>query len=262
MSSVTGRIKQVTQPRGGYLKPKDFEAVSFDDGLTLHTSENLHPVMIGLVVDGLTRVMTGTSARQAFDIAFKGATVAENAYGVEGALETARKLLSNGRIKGLDAASIINACKVATFDVWYRNPMAARYSPGVDDTLPDPNTIENIRLMVERTLRFWGEYGPVVMDGFTFAPYGYTETVDTGDGDYLTSNGLWDMKVSKAKPTSKHTLQLLMYWRMGLKSGQDVFQSIETIGVFNPRLNMAWVLDVKSIPDSVIETVERDVIGY
>jgi len=41
-----------------------------------------------------------------------------------------------------------------------------------------------------------------------------------------------------------------------------VFQSIETIGVFNPRLNMAWVLDVKSIPDSVIETVERDVIGY
>ena len=32
----------------------------------------------------------------------------------------------------------------------------------------------------------------------------YTETVSAGDGDFLTSDTLWDFKVSKSKPTNKH----------------------------------------------------------
>ena len=41
MASVTQRIKQITQPRGGYLKPSDFEKKEFVDNEILK-EENIH----------------------------------------------------------------------------------------------------------------------------------------------------------------------------------------------------------------------------
>ena len=35
MASVTQRIAQITQPRGGYLKPSDFEKLQLNDGKEL-----------------------------------------------------------------------------------------------------------------------------------------------------------------------------------------------------------------------------------
>lgn len=89
------------------------------------------------------------------------------------------------------------------------------------------DTVNNIKIMVERSVSFWNKYGPIVKDGYTFEPNGYTNTVDSGDGDYLTTDTLWDFKVTKSKPTNKHTLQLLMYWIMGQHSGQEIYKSIQ-----------------------------------
>lgn len=133
---------------------------------------------------------------------------------------------------------------------------------GADETNPDRNTVDNIRIMVERSIVFWNKYGPIVQDGFIFKPNGYTQTVDSGDGDYLTADTLWDFKVSKAKPTNKHTLQLLMYWIMGQHSGQEIFKSIDKLGIFNPRLNTVYLLDMKIIAQETIDEIERDVICY
>ena len=59
--------------------------------------------------------------------------------------------------------------------------------------------------------------GPVVWEGFTFDG-GYTDRVTSGDGDLLTADGLWDLKVSRWPPNPTYTLQLLVYWRLGLHS--------------------------------------------
>ena len=59
---------------------------------------------------------------------------------------------------------------------------------GADDINPDAETIQNIKIMVQRSVKFWEDYGPIVKDGFTFEPNGYTETVNSGDGDYLTAD--------------------------------------------------------------------------
>lgn len=91
---------------------------------------------------------------------------------------------------------------------------------------------------------------------------GYTATVSQGDGDFLTSDTLWDFKVSKLKPTNKNTLQLLMYWIMGQHSGQEIYKKITKLGIFNPRLNVVYLLDIKKIPKDIIETVEKEVICY
>lgn len=72
--SVTQRIKQVKQPRGGYIKSKELEVISLGEGAdALNPEENVHACLTGLAVDYLTRFMTGASAEDAFHISLLGA---------------------------------------------------------------------------------------------------------------------------------------------------------------------------------------------
>lgn len=260
MSSVTQRIKAIKQPRGGYVKPSQFTIQKIEDGQTLNENENVHASVIGMVVDYLTRFVMGSDVDEAFGISYLGAKISDHILGRRSAVKTAKRLLSG--IKGLDNNSIINACKIVTYDVWYRNPMNAILAKGVEETNPDIETIENIRIMVERSIKFWNQFGPVTESGFSFEPNGYTDTVDEGDGDYLTADTLWDFKVTKSKPNSKHTLQLLMYWIMGQHSGQDIYKDIVRIGMFNPRLNLIYTLDIADIDSGIIKEIEENVICY
>lgn len=134
------------------------------------------------------------------------------------------------------------------------------YKP-VEDIQPDEAAISNIRTMVERSLNFFEQYGPVVLDGPTFEG-GYTDVVSTGDGDFLTEDTMWDFKVSKKPPTNKHTLQVLMYYLMGKHSIHEEFDSVDIIGFFNPRLNTVYQMSVSDISPETIKTIEEEVIGY
>lgn len=216
----------------------------------LHPEENVSPGLVGIAVDYLTRFMSGTSAEEAFKISQMGAHVVRQ-------LGLFEQLLSN--VSGLDDDSIVAAVKLSGFDSAYRAGVMA-YRP-VEDIEPDGDTIENIRVMVERSLRFFEQYGPKVLDGLTFEG-GYTGYVATGDGDFLTNDTLWDFKVSKQKLQNKYTLQLLMYWRMGLHSVHPEYKHVKYLGVYNPRMNVVYRLDVSKISADVISTVETEVIGY
>lgn len=288
MYSVTRRIEMVKQPRGGYLSKRQFDIISIDDGKVLHENENIHASLVGLAVDYLTRFVMGTPANKAFHISVSGARALDYANsGLNAELDgkdsdefvnillsdefhkkmqkqlkcveeqKTQKLLST--IKGLDDNSIISACKLVGYDVCFRAEAMA-YKP-IEEINPDKNTVENINIMVNRSLHFWNEYGPIVKDGFYFEG-GYTDIVSTGDGDFLTKDTLWDFKVSKREPTSKHTLQLLMYYIMGCHSIHPEFQSIEKLGLFNPRMNKVYISTVSSIPQAVIDEVSTEVIGY
>ena len=259
MYSVTSRIKDVKQPRGGYIKPSVFEVTKLDNEKTLNDSENIHASIIGTVVDYLTRFVMGADVTDAFKISIMGVYSAVQS-GMITAVQEAAMYLDN--IHGLDDESIINACKMVTFDVWYRNPMSALVAKSASIINPDNATIENIKIMVERSIKFFDKYGPITVDGFTFEPYGYTEVVSSGDGDFLTSDTLWDFKVSKSKPTSKHTLQLLMYWIMGQHSGKTEYANIVKLGIFNPRLNEVYLLNMNKVSDEVITDIEKNVICY
>ncbi len=259
MSSVTQRINEIKQPRGGYINPSQFDVKVLNDGKELSEHENIHATVIGITVDYLTRLLMGTNADKAFSISLVGAKLASS-NGVPDALQVANDLLSN--VKGLDDKSIISACKLTTFDVWFRNTVAAPKAKNAAETNPDKDTIKNIQTMVKRSADFWSIYGPIVKDGFTFEPYGYTQTVDSGDGDFLTQDTMWDFKVLKSAPTNKHTLQLLMYWIMGQHSDKPEFKDITAVGIFNPRLNTVYTLPMSRIELSTIKTIETEVICY
>lgn len=227
------------------------ERIELGNGIDeLNSEENVHASLVGLAVDYLTRFMSGTSVENSFKISILGAKIIKE--------EKKAKLLMSG-IKGLDDKSIKNAVKLSGFDVCYRAGIMG-YRP-VDEIEPDAATTDNIRTMVERSLNFFKQYGPKVLDGFTFEN-GYTDVVSSGDGDFTTEDTLWDFKVSKAEPKKEHTLQLLMYWRMGLHSKHSEFKSVKYFGIYNPRMNIVYRLDVKDIPNGVIPLVEKEVIGY
>lgn len=250
MASVTQRIKQIKQPRGGYLNPKLFEQVVFNDNKSLNSNENIHASLVGLVVDYLTRFLSGASKEEAFKISLTGARIIQE-------LRQADNLLSG--IEGLDDQSITNACQLVGYDVCYRVGVRA-YKP-VELIQPDQQTIENIRILVTRSLDFLTQYGPVVADGLSFEG-AYSDLITAGDCDFLTSDTLWDFKVSVNGPTSAHTLQLLIYYLMGKRSIHSEFQTVTSLGVFNPRLNKAYLLRLDEIADEVLSEVEEVVIGY
>ena len=98
MYSVTGRIKDVKQPRGGYIKPSEFETIELNDGKMLNDEENVHASVIGMAVDYLTRFMIGADLQEAFKISIMGVSLATK-LGLTTAEKEAKKYLSG--IKGL-----------------------------------------------------------------------------------------------------------------------------------------------------------------
>ncbi|UOR14175.1 hypothetical protein [Halobacillus amylolyticus] len=250
MVSVTQRVSKVKQPRGGYIKPKEFVVTDLLDNDILNESENIHGGLVGLAVDYLTRFLSGAPIEKTFKISLMGASNVNE-------LELANDLLLD--IKSTDDTSIESACKMVGFDVAYRVGVPG-YKP-VELINPDEETITNIRIMVNRGLNFFKLYGPVIKDGFTLEG-GYTSSIATGDGDFLTDNTLWDFKVSKSAPTNKHTLQLLIYYLMGVRSIHSEFKQIENLGIFNPRLNKVYLLSVSTISNEIINEVNTTVIGY
>ena len=249
--SVTSRIKQVSQPRGGYINPSARQKIHLVDAVPLNEYESVAPGLIGTAVDYLTRYKNGATPEDAFEISLRGSSIV-NEYN-----KASNYILRLDR--ELSDKCIVAALKLVGYDVAFRS--GPLYYKDVTDITPDSQTIQNVREMVNRSLRFFDRYGPIVKDGFTFEG-GYTNTISSGDGDYLTEDTLWDFKVSKKEPTSKNTLQLLIYYLMGIHSIHPEFKSIKYLGIYNPRLNIVFRYAISNIPKSVIQEVEKYIIGY
>ena len=250
MASVTQRIKMIEQPHGGYLPLKLFDKECFDDGLVLNENENIHPSLIGLTVDYMTRFLSGDSIDKAFSVSIRGASRIKME-------EKANNLKS--KITGLDDISITSACKLVGFDVCYRSSIAA-YKP-IEEISPDVDTIENIRIMINRSCDFLKKYGPITHGAPTFEG-GYTATVSKGDADFATKDTLWDFKVLRSTPNTKQTLQLLTYYVLGLHSKYKYFTQITKLGFYNPRLNIVYICHVDNISDETIAEIETKVVCY
>jgi hypothetical protein len=91
---------------------------------------------------------------------------------------------------------------------------------------------------------------------------GYTRTITNGDADFVTQDTIWDIKVTKNSITIKHTLQLLIYYIMGIHSKHEYFKNIKNIGIFNPRENSIYICPIANISKDLIKQIEEEVICY
>lgn len=253
--NVTKRIFIFPQPKGGFLPLKSFKKTPFEykGNKALNPEINIFPGLVGLASDYLTRIVTGSDPEKVFNVALTGALFLDKGDQCHGYVKS---------IKGLDDESIVAAVRASAFDTAYRAGPGT-YKPA-ENINPDEKTIENIRIIVNRALRFLEEYGPKTRDGLTFEGGGYdNKFIHSGDGDFMTKDTVWEFKTTKTPPTSNHTLQILVYYLMGLRSEyKSDYKKVKSLGIFNPRLNMIWTINVKDIDPRVIDAVNDQVIGF
>ncbi|MDI2112623.1 hypothetical protein [Commensalibacter nepenthis] len=254
MSSVTSIANKAKQPQGGYLPLKTFQKISIPAHNCLQPDENIHASLIGMTVHNLTHFILSSCLDSAFYTAEEGSYLL-SLYSKNNKLDEAYKL--KNKIRGLDDKSIINACKLAGYECIYRAGIHT-YKP-INEINPNKTTIHNIRTMVENNLRFFTIYGPLIGCEYDFQG-GYTQTITKGNCDFVTDDGIWDIKTNKTPPTNKHSLQILIYYLLGIHSDNTALHQISKIGIYNPRLNNAYIIAIKDIPKNIITSVEQDII--
>lgn len=238
------------QPRGGYLPPRQFDQSQYSDGISLNEKENIPTGIVSLVVNYLTRYMTGDDLHDAFYSPIVSALYLGETLRAEKALKL---------ITGIDDVSVMAACQLCAYDLTYRS--GHRSIPVSYLISPDEKTINNIRSMVLRGIAFFNEHGPVRKFGYTF-DRGYTKTIYDGQGDLMTDDTIWDFKIINTEITSKHTLKLLICYIMGLHSGNECFDHIRFLGIYNPRKNKSYIFDLSDISDQIKQSIEKEVICY
>lgn len=207
-----------------------------------------------MAVQNLTHFICSSCLDSAFYIAEEGSYNLALHYKNK-KLDEAYKLKSY--IKGLDDKSIINTCKLAGYECIYRAGIQT-YKP-ISEINPNKATINNIRTMVENNLKFFTLYGPLIEIECDFQG-GYTQTITKGNCDFVTHDTIWDIKTNKTPPTSKDTLQLLIYYLLGIHSHNICLHKISKIGIYNPRINNTYILDAKDIPKDTILSIEQNII--
>ena len=256
MPSVTQIVGTAHQPRKGYLPLSKFDMTEYSDGSSVSGEYNIHPAIVGLAVDYGTRLAQGAPSREVFSVALAGASLV-------GALSEAEELLGElddiaGEDGVLSSGSIVRICKLSGFDSAFRAGARA-YKP-VSEIEPDGQTVADIRTLIERTVEFFEDNGPVTDSGFTFSG-GYSDSIESGDADYLTADTIWDLKVRKAQPNKNSTLQVLLYYLLSLHSDQPEFKGITKVGIYNPYLQCAWTVSVLDLDESMLREVETEVLG-
>lgn len=237
---VTAFVKTVKQPRGGFLNPNRFRHVDHDENSYVDSNrENISPIIMGIVVDYLTRLHLGRcNPEEAFEISLRGAynvNHVDNAWALINTIEKAEGQLTR--------QAIVAACQLSGYDVAYRAGSA--FFKGVDQIRPDKQTVMHVEKLVNRAVNFFDSVG-IIDSGMTFEG-GYTRRVIKGDADYLSLDALWDMKVSVKGPTKDHTLQMLIYRVLASRSDNYKHQDIKRIGFFNPRYNRAYLFDMADL---------------
>lgn len=249
--TVTQRIKAIQQPAGGYIPVSAMSIKQYRDNFSLNSKENISANYVGLAVDYLTRFRVIGNVEEAFDIPILGAKILFHNYGIRNKFIECLKLLEL-----VKAGDISSAVQLTTYDDVYRAGIT-----DIQKLSPDEATLENIKIMVNRGVSFLKRFSEV-KTGLTFEG-GYTDIVVNGDCDYLTDNSLIDFKVLRGNVTNNHTLQILMYYLMSLHSiHSSEFQKVKWLALFNPRKNVVYYINVRRIPEVVIDEVSREVIGY
>ena len=130
------------------------------------------------------RMVINQDKEKSFAISLTGAKLA-------GELQTAESLLKD--INDNDDLSIIKACQLVNYDMVYRAGSMPK-----EFKIPDQDTINNIKSLINRSLSFLIKL--VKLKWMVSHLRGYTSIIDSGDGDFLTEDTLWDFKVSKQLP--------------------------------------------------------------
>lgn len=252
--SVTQRIKQVTQPYGGYLPKKLFKYHKFPTPKIKY--DKSVATTVGLVVDYLSRYMVSSFSydrygpSKAFHISILGSRLAGK--------EKEIKFLLKNVNRNLDDKCIISACKIVQYDCYVRGTQFTRVNEEIEI---NSETIIAIREMVYRVVSILKNNTQKLLKFELTFPCCQDQIVKQGDADFLTDDTLWDIKVTDKVFDSKYSLQILMYYLKSLRSSKK-YTEIKYLALYSPLTDEIYYINVNDISNKIKYEINNQVFGF
>lgn len=212
----------------------NYQTINYNDDVFLRF-ENVERSLTKKVVKYLSYLMYLKGSNQfndntinlIFQNAISGYLKRENYVNNKRNLDNINDYLAN--IKGLDEVSIINTYKVVTFESWLKDPSDAINDTQAINILPDEDTIFNVIIMVKRTLSFLIELKETPKFNFN--------SLNKEVVDIECANFLFNLKISMKEITDSDFEKIMKVY-------EHSSSTINEVGIFNPRLNIKYVIDI------------------
>lgn len=221
-------------------------------------SESIKPSLMGTLIDYLTRIVI-CNDKSAFDflcdrypILYELSDDIDDVF-MNDHIYTQSDIEKN--IENLNAHKIEPVLKMCKYEQWFRsgNRDDIKQECTLDDTL-----LKHIKRLLMRNKKFFDRFGyPKIIGYHSFfgskpnpikyygKPFETLHTFIKGDGDYLLSNALIDLKVSSSNSDKSFWKKQLLLYYLGLDKEEleenDVkYENIKYLINFNPRYNVAY----------------------
>lgn len=224
------------QPPEGYFPLSLFTPFSFHPtgiATTEYREENLHPGVVGLMVNSLLRYLLSGDKEKSFSFAFRmKGRQGSPTYNTKERKEV--RLLLND-IEGLTPQSVLAARQLARH-ITVTPKREGSISP--NSIPPDEYTITQIINMLEDTVTFFQQQ--TVQSVFsTFSMTERFRIVTGNEHSFVADNTLWKTHVSYRDPDKKDTLRL-----MATAILAQAKIGVVRAGIVNVRLRKAYVCDL------------------
>ena len=255
--SIIERIKQVDQPKDGFLPVKAFATKQLKFDKDTLAKENINPIIVNTAVKYLVRLEAAGEINKFFVYAKIAATDQNENAEVEDLIKHI--------YPGLTNLAIVSMIKIVPYYL-YTELDAAEYNkllPQLSVKNISQDTINDIRIMTKRALNLFVNYPTLVDIDLDFFKE-FTNKINYGTCDYLTDQAVWLVLTAEAETiNTKVTLHVLINYLMGLHAKwHSDFAKVKFLGIYNARTDTAYQLKVSDIDSEVIKTVNTKVIGY
>lgn len=280
MGSVSELIEKIEQPAFGILPISYFEKKELrQDSYILANKSSISAIHLGLIVDYCVKYILGVKLSDILHVEYEGYAEHIRVSAIryfDSISEQARtQIYIEDERKSICLSDFVSRVENAeTFDDFVTNMLyVIQYGDFIRDIRYAFNRVgetfnkklnqdelRDILIFFMRTqswVKTLGEVTPM----YKFKPYGYNNTVTSGEGDFCSKYTLWDLKVSNGEPTSKDTLQMLIYYIMAKHSGNKLYKDINSIGFYNPKLDATWLCKIDNISPSTIRKIEK-LLGF
>lgn len=266
MTSVTQKIAKTKQPKGGYFPINTFKETSIGEPCN---DFGVFSLAVGKAVDSLVRFNLGEKKHKAFKWARKTMLERPMTKEKEEMLKAYEKLTIEVNKESVESAILIHF-----FDT------SIQYKKRIDGFILPEDIVRETERMILDTINYLGEEEEINY-GFLFPRSLFTENIfndsrtspsffenlkardiSYGEIDFMTETELIDLKLINKKPTKNHTLQIITYYIMGINEYPERFSLINTLCIYNPKLNKKYTLNVSEISDELKSVIEKEVIGH
>ena len=241
-----------------FIKPQKHY---FQDNISLNsTDENTSSTMISITTNYLTRYLLlkemNNSKLSEIECKEKAFLIPKKGSQISNKEEEFNDLLKkiNAKNYEIDNETVINAMQISNFTFFYWID-DFKYEK-IKEANPDKETINNIKIMIQRSVSFFKNHDFYECSLLFDDAFQYTKCITKADANFMSKKTLWNFTIEKEmKKEKNHLIKLLTYYSLSKKirnSENSIYKDLDSVGVFNPWLNVCFFWKIKDIDKNLI----------